>query len=340
MTQQDLSALVAPPVPSGLTAGIHWLAFTTRMELYDVLEALVDHVCLLPDADVRGVFLEVGHGGKGYKRMLTGPHGMLVFCSDDRDDLHVVVPGRACENAGTDNLLKLFALPIKPTRIDVALDGLKKPDGSDVKPADLYALCRFCPEQVRTKCNIRVDESLPPEERSKSLSFHQNGQGDTCEIGSRTSERFARVYDRRGYCRFELEIKGDKAEQLGEILDGKKASKIPALVVGLIARFVSFVEQDNDSNKTRAELQDWWAAIVNGADDVKLAGRKRDLLLDRTWQWLLRIAPSVTACVKAAIENASGDLYTVAEILMDRGERNFTGRHQLLVAGAKGWTPG
>lgn len=71
-----------------------------------------------------------------------------------------------------------------------------------------------------------------------------HGEEKTIVFGSRQSSRYFRVYNQRGYVRFELELKGDAANLIGlQILDVSilaNYSKVLAWAVGVLKDFINF----------------------------------------------------------------------------------------------------
>ena len=70
-------------------------------------------------------------------------------------------------------------------------------------------------------------------------------------MGSRTSERYARVYDRRGFTRFELECKAERAEAIWAELELRDLELWPSTIIGHVRDFVDF-------------LRPWWDAVTGG----------------------------------------------------------------------------
>jgi hypothetical protein len=108
-------------------------------------------------------------------------------------------------------------------------------------------------------------------------------------MGARSSTQYARVYDRRGFIWFELELKRDAArlaatELLSVVLNAPDAFARRALA--WVRRFVDFVDVVFDVNVSRRALLPWWAAFLVGAEVVCVifdGALSRSLVDVRVW---------------------------------------------------------
>ena len=320
---------------SGMTARVHWLAFTARCKLSDTVDAVCRSVYTAVADEALGSFRDLGHGGNGYERCQVGPYGVRVYSSDLRDDHHVVIPGSACDVMTTRAVLGAVAVEGRSfTRIDVALDGVCVGD-QPLKPRTVYDLCRDSPDNVRT----RVKLGAPPDEdgkRPENLKLVCSTNGDTCYVGSKDSDRILRVYDSRGFCRMELQATDKRAQQLAEVLDGKHPRDLGRAVVGYITGFIDFVKPW--VNKDRAPRLDWWAAIVKDADRIMPALPAYRPHLDQSW----RVFRDQWVPTFALFMRASGGDMDVFDQMLSRGSSRLSGRHETMlkeVGGEGAWTP-
>lgn len=153
--------------------------------------------------------------------------GALVMVNEFRDDMGVLVvlSGRTLSELDWRKVL-IFLLDRggRFTRLDLAMDVWD--DGFDA--VELYN--RFNAGNVVT--------------RSRRASLVQSNTGDTFYVGSRTSEKFLRVYDKGGeqgeeqgnHWRIELECKGMAARTLANYIK----ADVPGLFAGVITTFVNF----------------------------------------------------------------------------------------------------
>lgn len=87
-------------------------------------------------------------------------------------------------------------------------------------------------------------------------------EGDKVTIGSRSSEHYLRVYDRRGFTRVELELKGTMARAFRDALLSDE-TVFKRTSVGILRQFVDFVDAGATTNISRAPLLPAWAAFMS-----------------------------------------------------------------------------
>jgi hypothetical protein len=259
---EDSSGELPPPSNRGVTvttpspyavawAGIHWFSGTTNNDAYTVLDAVSG---LRMGAPV----VKHPHGAKGGYFHSASCSGVTVAWGDTRPDVLVTVPGEVCEELGISGLVALSILTgLEPTsRIDVAWD-------ADCLVPEMFAEA-FEAGNVVT----RIQRPLNPDTgRVKGIERHFNHEGDTVYLGSRTSERFLRVYDRRGPTRVELELKERRAVELWRrliALNDEAAWGREAL--SELRAFIDFRERSEGVHVDRCELLPWWDEFCSGAD--------------------------------------------------------------------------
>jgi DNA relaxase NicK len=256
-----------------------------------------------------------------------GWNGIKVYYSDGRDDVHVEIPGEACEFAGPEGLINLWTdCGGKLRRFDVAIDGLKGADGNDLDPAEVFDMAYNRPECVRTKANLAGDESV---------TMMQNRKGKTSYIGAASSERRVRIYNARGPTRLELQVRGKRAESYGDVLEGLCVSKLPKVIVGLVRAFVDFVEPS--SNKSRSVLQGWWSSAVESFDQIVTSIPKIVVTIESKWQWLQQSVRRTMAIMHHA---CVGDQAWLSRLLAG-GESDLRLSDHLMIqqARAADWSP-
>lgn len=130
--------------------------------------------------------------------------------------------------------------------------------------------------------------------------WRSNSQGGaTAYVGSRSSERFLRVYRTgpvHGYAgtRWELELKGEAARgALGLLLGDRDAA---TTAVQLVIAFVDFRDRVGLGHGERAARLPWWAALVGSLERVRGVAAHRVDGLARRVTWLARqVAPTLAA---------------------------------------------
>lgn len=297
-----------------LRVGLHWLRGTTKRPLDTVLGEVVrevgESVVVLPK------------GMHGYREGYSvGP--VRVYHDEGRPDMGVCVEfsGSACEELGPVRIGAVHVgLGLRASRVDFAVDGCS------FTPADLRDQWRA--DNVRTLA--KVPEKARPGREWRTSRWLENSEGDTFEMGSRTSTQYARCYDARGFTRLELELKkGAAARAAGEFFAAvamRDQVLVRARVLAWVRRFVDFVDREEDSNVSRAPLLGFWAAFVEGVETarVQLSGEVVRSV-ERTHSWLERQVASALAVVADSMgPDALRDL-------VERGRDRYRAGHRAMV---------
>lgn len=235
----------------GLEIGIHDYAGTTFMDLDDVLTFLTNY--FNDSVEIKP------YGLRGYSEGYQVGH-VEVYSNSDRPEMgvHILIRGKGSDAIGTKAIFDMMeALELRTSRGDVYIDH-----------------CPFSPSDIRDEWragNVRTPVKEHPDSlkgRSyKRSDWDDSNTGDTFYMGSRSSQRYARCYNKRGYTRFELEIKGKRAAITFEALKmAFRASpeKFAEAAVGAIRDFVDFVQPETDLNISRAELLPFWEIFTAG----------------------------------------------------------------------------
>jgi DNA relaxase NicK len=248
-------------------------------------------ISLLPEA---GEFTRVGDGRYGYATLSVSPSGAQAL-SDGKPNqgVHVILPGATLEDMRARGYLErtlcetIEAKGGQASRVDVAIDifgeGFTVPDF-----ADAYARGEF---------------KSPA--KSATRTQQVGGTGDTFYLGSRTSDRMLRVYNKaaeRGlssgeaWLRLELETKKLRARAvLGAV------SKHPYTRAVVNASIRDFLEWPNDK----------YIAAVTGEDvDMPELTRKLPAFLS----WLSKQV--VPAAAKYQAMNPAQDVMAMFETML------------------------
>lgn len=304
----DLSALVVaelagelpPPCNTGVTvttpspyavawAGVHWFSGTTKNDAWAVLDAISGLRMGAP-------IVQHPHGVKGGYHYSASCGGVLVAWGEIRSDVLVTIQGEVCEELGISGLVALSLLTaLEPTsRLDVAWD-------AECLVPEMFAEA-FEAGNVVT----RIQRPLNPNTgRRKGIKRYSDHEGDTVYLGSRASERFLRVYDRRGSTRVELELKERRAVELWRrlvALNDEAAWGMEALAE--LRSFIDFRERSEGVHVDRCELLPWWADFCAGAD-------RRSTIIPRT-------APTLETQEKWLRRSVAGSLALLVAV---RGQR-------------------
>jgi len=234
-------------------AGVHWLSGSTRLDPAEVVRNL--------ESFLDGGFTAGSSGGNSYSHSLHGPSGAKVYLTPGRPDCLVMLPGQACEALGlTATVAAALACNLSITRLDVAWDC------AGVTPGQV--LSSFLAGDVVTRVH-----RAPIEERQGQITGwkeERSGEGTTVKFGSRSSERFLRVYDRRGPTRFEMEVKGDRAGLLWEYLLKHDEEDWSGAAMAHLRDFIDFRDRSQGQQPRACPLLEWWSAIVADAGRTAL----------------------------------------------------------------------
>ena len=301
-----------------LEVGIHWLAATTMWKEADVLRFV--------SATLGGADFEViERGVSGYTRTYKTLYGLRLFTNDERPEMgiHMIADGDACESIGYDALMLIFnAVEMKATRLDLAVDHCP------FTPIDLCS--EWERDNVRTNCKT-VKKAKPGREHIRKCKFEGSPTGDTFYMGSRQSSAFARCYDERGFTRFELEMKGERAEKAATLIL-EDSAQLERHTMGMIREFVDFVDAESDANRSRCTLLPFWQTFVTKFERVKVQLTPRpELTLDRNKDWIEgQVAPSLALYEMAHGSRDSFD--DVRRNLRRIGLERLKPRHKILLS--------
>jgi DNA relaxase NicK len=248
-----------------------------------------------------------------YRRRWVGDHGVTVQAGNKMgtDEIHVRLPGEACEALGLVNVLALASLlNLRATRLDAAAD-----------------YCPFTPQhlyEARKRGLVRT--------HAQAWDWRENHEGTTFYLGSRASGQMLRAYDRRGFTRTELEMRRGHAQALLARLFEHGVDAFPRLVLGAIRAFVEFVDTRADTNISRCPPLPWWRDFVGVFERVRIAPRRVQPTVGRYLAHARRYAALFHVYV-ALVTRQSGRAYLdVVNELFTHGSMRLRVHHQLLLA--------
>ncbi len=270
---------------------LDWLAFSVP---YDDGLALVEKLFGKPQLRPRGI--------RGYTHSGTICGSGVVGWSPERPEqkVHVQMPSTALSQAveampGLDHARPLLQFLVEEgavmRRVDFALDDRR----------GLLSMARIG-EHVAQDWFVS---------RSRQVDRYQRlrgGDGETFFFGSRSSESYVRIYDKRAermdkgeddpghWIRVELELKGDKAQAVVEGYLGQGEEYL----VGLLRGLLDFKEPSSDETKARWPTAPWWAALLDGAEKVRLSMPREKPTLERSKAWAHKQVAPTLAMVCAA----------------------------------------
>ncbi len=215
----------------------------------------------------------------------------------------------------------------KVTRIDLAVDDLGNKFFSCDDVHEFYENHQIITTAKKFK-HVRSEES-------------HNKDGETLYFGSRSSDRFLRVYDKAleqkskhrpdapsSWTRWELEIKGKTANLIAERLS--HADSLADIVVGQLGDFLRIIERDK-SNISRCSVVELWQKFLNGISKLHITIMRIEKTLADTKTWIVNsVAPSLAAIFYAD----GGDLDSIIDYVKSGALRiNKSQKRQLMQMG-------
>lgn len=306
--QREALPLTGNTGATNATWHIDWLAFSAYLndtcQAADVARIVGEAMYGLEHAPALAKWTVQG-GARFYseRRELLDVSMMSRPTNGARDHVHVVFSGEACGRFSTESLLQMLArldmrAELHVGRLDLAVDGWA-----------------FSPADVRDA--IRSDHVVTMVKRGSdghvTHSWHEsNAEGETgttCNVGSRASERYLRVYDYRGFTRYELEFKDGQADTLAVALVAMRDdhSALAARVVTSLREFADWGEPDDDADhgyrrrNAVDHLLPWWREAVESLPRLaKLAVGRTEPTVDRKVAWIERSVVKSMAVVTRA----------------------------------------
>lgn len=242
--------------------------------------------------DYLGKMQPLVHGGRGFRNLykaLVGAKlytGAISTVENGEPYIHLELPGSACD-ALPSQLIKEFVSTIsiyekcRFSRLDLAWDGVG-----------------FTPETVKNaveKKMIRshlkrrtMNFSVEPLEKKEDGSLGTS----SIRLGSGSSQRLLRVYDKRGPVRLELQLRGKRADKVANDVLVALPKKWPNLAIGHLRDYVDFA--DNGT------LLPWWREFVksNPRTHIQVTDA-REKELERLTKWLMQqVSPTYSAVVE------------------------------------------
>lgn len=179
----------------------------------------------------------------------------------------------------------------KIKRIDLAADEIGEADYSDEYCLD--------PDRIEFHKNYSL---LTGSARSISINSPRSFLGNrlsgfTAYIGSRKSDAFMRIYDKKveqhingggHWMRCELELKNDKAFQVFVLLTSAEDffQKLKDLYTGICLDVVRFIDE-RKSNVTRSETSQWWTDFLDGVEvGFEFTQKKEYKTIDSLMNWV------------------------------------------------------
>jgi phage replication initiation protein len=209
------------------------------------------------------------------------------------------------------------------TRIDTAVD-------------DYHGI--FTIEQVREKVDsgdVRTvfKKALEVKERKFRSRGAPENTGDTVYFGSTNSSIQIRFYDKAKeqkvdyiWNRVEIQSRDERANVVADMIG--QGVNLGEIVLGVLKRYVNFIEACSDSNKARWPVSEWWDKFLGEVKRLRLAIEKVRRTITDVANWVERqVAPSL-ALLRKAFGESYGSFY---QSLLFSGEERLTEKHQMML---------
>jgi len=220
---------------------LHWLTFTVfenpKRASWIVLRLLgLDNV--MPDE----FFRLLGSGGRGYTEIYQSSEGVRIYQkpNDFTERYTVEIPGEVLKTISWSTLQIVFqdfnhaGVRWQVSRCDYAFDLHK----NKLTPVNLVSYLRmggavFTPsERESWKTILSTMRGIDG----------QKQEGNTQSFGSRSSERYVRIYDEHGFTRVEMETKSKRANLLFKTLLMDNVTQWAKTALSFLLDFLDFPE--------------------------------------------------------------------------------------------------
>jgi DNA relaxase NicK len=291
------------PDLDGFLFSVDWLAFTVPSSTVEDIQQWVGGEWMEMEKGFNGyprawLYLSTG-GGSG--RMGTGmPHRAR--------EVHVSLSGEivsAWEPEKVQSLCRwINELKGHGTRVDVALDDRTgyATVSHVIAAADAgQAVMRWRTYDAKRRCSYKGQDDI---------------QGEMITFGSRQSESYLRVYDKRieaqgkgktvdgSWVRWELEFKKDRAQLCVDLFAHLPLDEWREFTVGLLKSCISFRDTTADApawERCRSSELPWWKALTEGFTRCRFHVGTTDRNLEEVLAWFSQaMGPTMAALYCAA----------------------------------------
>ncbi len=323
--------------PAGFAFSVDWLAFTVPGSTPKEAQERVG-----------GEWFELEKGFNGYPRAwmcvsTAGGSGRIGTGMRHRTgEVHVSLSGEIVSAWEAEKVQAVCKWVNEKkghgTRVDLALDDRMGHANvaQVIQAADLgQAVMRWSTYDAKRKCSHKGKDDI---------------QGEMITFGSRQSESYLRVYDKRReaigkgetvegpWVRWELEFKKDRANLCLDLLSYLPTDEWKRFIVGLLKSCISFRDTSADapaSQRCRAPELPWWRALTEDFERCRFHVEKTERKLEEVLSWFSQaMGPTI-----AALYCAVGPDFLMKVI--ESGSHRWKARHyQLMNRKAKGLLQG
>ena len=289
-----------------------WLSLT----FFGCLDAVMPLLTLLNLSELE----EVGHGGIGFRRILSGANGFQVYLDPVSTEpgqtfVSLRFPGRCLKALGMEKFSEAFdwlsqegqqGSRWEVTRLDLANDTQE------------FGVQAFVDAYFEGKviCKAR-----------RYNEYRSSGEGHTFYLGSRESTAMLRVYHKmdgdsfgeQPFTRVELELKGERATDAFIRICTWKIEQWASEAAKLLNGFIQ-VETD------------WWADWVGRLGRAWLALKRNAPTIQKMRNWLYsQVAPSLVTVLQALSSGECDRLNSEIQAIVQYGQKHQKKHHKRLV---------
>jgi phage replication initiation protein len=248
---------------------------------------------------------------------------------------HVEMSGQGCrqyESQFDDNpwpglFQAALAANANFTRLDLAIDNV---DGA----LNLERICDSLQNhdrQVRTR--------FGEWRRILKGSFHEGEYviGETIYLGSSKSHVMFRIYDKAQetrsngeWIRFEIQLREERAQEAARLFTG--GFTVGTLAVGIINNYFAIIN-DDDSNKSRCTLQEWWSNWLQSTEKISLKTEKVVKLVSDSMEFIKKQYGPSLAMINKHLGHASFNKYV--RDTLEHGRERMNEKHEQILAASR-----
>jgi len=271
--------------------GLHWATITGPLQDQRAIRDLL--------LATFGETMKSGSGGAHYAGSWLWPTGVTLSIEHSINrSFKVMVPGNACDLMGGPKLWaflrQLFLGDRKCTRFDIYRDQR----GQNIRLIDdAYQSC--CSQEL---CHVRRYK-----QHDGRLSDTKTRIDHGLELGSRSSNRYVRIYDKglesgcalhRQWVRFEVEFKDEPAHEAAQRVLSKHSYEAGMVeAAALLIGAVDFRITTGDAHIKRRKRPTWWARYCGDLEASRPRVERRESDWRSKMKWFKnQVAPTVVAC--------------------------------------------
>lgn len=284
---------------------IHWLTVTIwgpvqyAIELWETW--FEEHL---------GPMLSIGQGGRGFEVKLKALLSTNLYLKPKGQEADIDgfsyfsldIPGQACDAVpdkafqGFVNALIEEDDPFRFTRLDLAWDGIQC-HPSDFKQAVSESRIR----SLAKRQSLQINWSPFKEKDNGELETM------TVSLGSRSSTRRIKFYDKRGFTRVELETKKERADAIAKSMLVNAPNQWPELAISHLRDYIDIFETVEKEN-----LISWWETLINETPRAKMTLiDARSVELNRMLEWVDNQVSPTLSVIADVIGEDSIDAFIV-----------------------------